>query len=150
MGRSCCQSAHLCGQPPPVALFPLPVRRVWAGRHDHPRAPQVLRDVDNRWRLRYGAVSVAAPRWPPLAHTAHWPWPPGRSPPRRGRHTWPNPNRRSDVRTLVRTFKNKLLPVYVINPGTRLRNRLLMFLYGSKLCLKCIFTTYLYEESCLG
>jgi hypothetical protein len=38
--------------------------------------------------------------------------------------------------------------VYV-NPGTRLRNRLLMFLYGSKLCLKCIFTTYLYEESCL-
>jgi hypothetical protein len=39
---------------------------------------------------------------------------------------------------------------YTLNPGTRLRNRLLMFLYGSKLCLKCIFTTYLYEESCLG
>ena len=38
----------------------------------------------------------------------------------------------------------------LINPGTRIKNRLLMFLHVSKLCLKCIFTTCLYEESCLG
>ena len=37
-----------------------------------------------------------------------------------------------------------------LNPGSGLKNRLLMFLHDSKLCLKCIFTTCLYEESCLG